>query len=66
MQRFGSWAVELAREREVHDFHANYLDGAVRAGDDAADARWFTPEELPDLPLTQDLLRHLNRFNVYP
>lgn len=51
---------------EVHDFYAHYRAGAVRAGSDADDARWFTPEELPALPLTQDLLDYLTRYNVYP
>lgn len=51
---------------EVRDFYAQYLGGAVRAGSDADDARWFTAEELPALPLTQDLLDYLTRYNVYP
>ncbi|MDT7742519.1 MAG: 8-oxo-dGTP diphosphatase [Actinomycetota bacterium] len=44
---------------EIHDFVAEPLGGALRAGDDAADAGWFTPAELARLTLTSGLLTHL-------
>ncbi len=44
---------------EIHDFVAEPVGGALRAGDDAADVGWFTPAELARLPLTTDLLAHL-------
>ncbi|HEY5221670.1 MAG TPA: NUDIX domain-containing protein [Microbacteriaceae bacterium] len=36
------------------------------AGDDAADARWFTADELRALPLTDSLIDYLTRFGAYP
>ena len=39
-------------------------DGTLRAGSDAADARWFTPEELVRLPLTTGLLDALVEWAV--
>ena len=44
---------------EIHDFVAEVVSGTLRAGDDAADVGWFTPAELARLPLTTDLLAHL-------
>ena len=44
---------------EIHDFVAEPLGGVLRAGDDAADAGWFTPARLAALPLTTGLLEHL-------
>ena len=51
---------------EIHDFAATYVSGQVVAADDAADARWFTADELVTLPLTRDLLGALIRYGVYP
>jgi ADP-ribose pyrophosphatase YjhB (NUDIX family) len=36
------------------DFLCQRLSGELRAGADAADARWFTPEEIEKLPLALD------------
>jgi 8-oxo-dGTP diphosphatase len=36
------------------DFLCQPLSGALRAGADAADARWFTPGEATELPLAAD------------
>jgi ADP-ribose pyrophosphatase YjhB (NUDIX family) len=36
------------------DFLCQRLSGELRAGADAADARWFTPEEIGKLPLALD------------
>jgi len=39
------------------DFLCQRLSGELRAGADAADARWFTPEEIEKLPLALDTAR---------
>lgn len=49
--------------RELGSFDLPTGDGR---GDDAADAGWFSPEELSMLPLTQDLLGYLERYGVHP
>jgi len=36
------------------DFLCKVVSGEIRAGGDAADARWFTPEEVAALPLPED------------
>jgi ADP-ribose pyrophosphatase YjhB (NUDIX family) len=36
------------------DFLCEVVSGEIRAGGDAADARWFTPEEVSALPLPED------------
>jgi len=36
------------------DFLCQRLSGELRAGADAADAHWFTPEEIEKLPLALD------------
>ncbi|TFB56018.1 NUDIX hydrolase [Cryobacterium tagatosivorans] len=51
---------------EIHDFAAAYVSGEPEAADDAADARWFTADELARLPVTRDLLGALIRYAVYP
>lgn len=51
---------------EIHDFLAEWIGGAMMAGDDAAAVGWFSPEALADLPLTTDLLGYLSRYGVYP
>ncbi|HEY2194969.1 MAG TPA: NUDIX domain-containing protein [Actinomycetospora sp.] len=51
---------------EIHDFVADPVGGRLRAGDDAADAGWFTPAELSRLPLTTDLLAHLGTAGFVP
>lgn len=37
---------------------------AVRAGDDADDARWFTPAEIADLPCAPGLVEALTEWGV--
>lgn len=49
---------------EIHDFLAEPVGGTLRAGDDAADAGWFSPDEMAELPLTTDLLGHLGRAGL--
>ena len=36
------------------DFLCERVSGELHAGADAADARWYKPEEVADLPLTED------------
>jgi acetyl-CoA carboxylase carboxyl transferase subunit beta len=58
--------VDDRHDYEIHDFRATVVGGVLRPGDDAPDARWFTPAELADLPLTEDLLAWLQRAGVVP
>jgi ADP-ribose pyrophosphatase YjhB (NUDIX family) len=48
----------------VEDFAATVVGGTLRAGDDADDARWFTTDEVRDLPLSPGLLDELVRMGV--
>ncbi|GLZ06989.1 NUDIX hydrolase [Actinomadura sp. NBRC 104412] len=41
---------------EIHDFEVTVEGGTLRAGDDAAEARWVTPSELRVLPTAPGLL----------
>jgi len=52
----------------VVDVMAEYMEGSLRPGGDAIDARWVSPTELTRLavsPATLDLLRARFRFGVY-
>ncbi len=53
---------------EIHDFLMEPVgvDAQPVAGDDAADAAWFTPDELLALLTTTDLVQHLRRYGAYP
>ncbi|THJ68777.1 NUDIX domain-containing protein [Arthrobacter echini] len=51
---------------EVHDFLARRVGGTLQAGDDAADAGWFTYQEMTTMPLTEDLLGFLHRTGLLP
>jgi acetyl-CoA carboxylase carboxyl transferase subunit beta len=44
----------------VVDFAAFAVDGELRAGDDAADARWVDLGQVRDLPLTPSMIEMLN------
>lgn len=52
------------REFDVHDFLASVVGGELVAGDDADDARWFSRDELSDLPLTENLLGFLQEAGL--
>jgi acetyl-CoA carboxylase carboxyl transferase subunit beta len=54
------------RDFEIHDFAATVVGGVLRHGDDADDARWFTPAELHAVPLTTHLVDHLRRASLVP
>lgn len=49
---------------DIHDYAATVVGGGLRAGDDAADARWVTPAVLRELPTTPGLLDALTGWEV--
>ncbi|MGH3345226.1 MAG: NUDIX hydrolase, partial [Carbonactinosporaceae bacterium] len=51
---------------EVRDYLAVVAGGAVRAGDDASEARWVSRAELLVLPTTRDLVETLRGWDVLP
>ena len=62
------WRVQVpigdGRAYDIRDFAATVIDGELSPGDDADDARWVTPDELDDLPLTTDLALYLRESGV--
>lgn len=64
------WTVAIAAADgqvfDVHDFAATIAGGVLSPGDDAEDARWFTPAELDTVPLTNGLRGYLARAGVIP
>lgn len=58
--------VDAQHDYEIHDFRATVTGGRLRPGDDAPDTRWFHPEEIAALPVTEDLLAWLRRAGVAP
>jgi 8-oxo-dGTP diphosphatase len=51
---------------EIFDYRCEVLDGTLRAGSDALDARWCTATDLAELPLVEDLLATLSGWGVLP
>jgi 8-oxo-dGTP diphosphatase len=49
---------------DIRDYAATVTEGALIAGDDAADARWVAPADLPGLPLTEGLAAILASWGV--
>ncbi len=49
---------------DIADYAATVTGGALRAGDDAAEARWVTAGELGALPVTDGLTETLTRWGV--
>ncbi|MGD8368648.1 MAG: NUDIX hydrolase [Desulfobacterales bacterium] len=45
----------------IVDLEAEYLEGDLKAGDDAADARWVSAEEFDGLPINESSRRLLSR-----
>ncbi|MFG2090648.1 MULTISPECIES: NUDIX hydrolase [unclassified Spirillospora] len=41
---------------DIHDYVATVAGGTLRAGDDASDVRWVSPDGLRGLPVTPGLL----------
>ncbi|MDP4510445.1 NUDIX hydrolase [Nonomuraea turcica] len=50
----------------IRDYLATVAGGVPRAGDDAADVRWCTADELARLPLSAGLLDALTDWGVLP
>lgn len=48
----------------IRDYAAIVIGGTLRAGDDAADARWVAGEELDELELTEGLVKFLTDWGV--
>jgi len=49
---------------DIRDYAATVTGGTLRAGDDAADARWVAPGELETLPITEGLSEALTSWGV--
>jgi len=46
----------------IVDMAADYVSGDVRGGDDALEARWVSPTEMQELPVTKSTLRLLTQI----
>jgi 8-oxo-dGTP diphosphatase len=49
---------------DIRDYAAAVTGGTLRAGDDAAEARWVTEHELTALPVTDGLIEALTSWGV--
>ncbi|HLN68477.1 MAG TPA: NUDIX domain-containing protein [Streptosporangiaceae bacterium] len=49
---------------DIRDYEATVTGGTLRAGDDAADARWVAASELETLPITEGLVEALTSWGV--
>ena len=49
---------------DIRDYAATVTGGTLRAGDDAADARWVDASELRSLPVTEGLTETLTSWGV--
>jgi len=58
--------VDLPGGYRVRDFAATVVGGELRAGDDADEARWCTPEDISLLELSAGLLDELRRVGAIP
>ena len=57
------WSARVTRgPYEIADYRCAVVGGELRAGDDAADARWVDAAALADLPLVDELLAVLDRL----
>lgn len=50
----------------IADYRCAVVGGALRAGDDATDARWCTAADLAELPLVDELLETLAGWGALP
>lgn len=49
---------------DIRDYAATVTGGTLRAGDDAADARWVAPGDLGSLEITEGLIEALTEWGV--
>ncbi len=49
---------------DIRDYSATVTGGTLAAGDDAAEARWVAPADVPELPLTTGLAAALTSWGV--
>jgi 8-oxo-dGTP diphosphatase len=49
---------------DIRDYAATVTGGTLRPGDDAADARWVSTEEIAVLPVTEGLIETLTKWGV--
>ena len=49
---------------DIRDYAATVTGGTLRAGDDAAEARWVAATELESLPITEGLVEALTSWGV--
>jgi len=49
----------------IVDLEAAYLDGEIRAADDALDARWMSAEDCSKWPVSKNTLKILKALNVF-
>ena len=49
---------------DIRDYAATVTGGTLRAGDDAADARWVAASDLASLPTTEGLVEVLTSWGV--
>ena len=52
------------RVLDIRDYAAIVTGGTLRAGDDAAEARWVAISELSSLPITEGLVEALTDWGV--
>jgi 8-oxo-dGTP diphosphatase len=50
----------------IVDLAADYVSGEVMGGDDALEARWVTPGEVPELTVTKTTLNLLRQIGFLP
>ena len=53
-----------SRVLDIRDYAATVTGGTLRAGDDAAEARWVAVSELRSLPITDGLVEALTDWGV--
>ncbi len=51
---------------DISDYRCTVVGGTLRAGDDAADARWCDAAELAALPLVEQLMETLREWDALP
>ena len=51
---------------EIYDYRCRVIAGVLRAGDDAADARWVSAAQYRELPLVDGLTDALGAWSALP